>query len=83
MVTITGRIVGQGAGNNPGETNMIINYQLSEVVNGVMQNEESFPVTLTGTDQEIESILREEVAARVSELTGVSFTSSDVRGCRL
>lgn len=83
MVTITGRIVGQGAGNNPGETNMIISYQLSEVVNGIMQNEESFPVSLSGTDQEIENSLREGVAARVSEVTGVSFTAADVRGCKL
>jgi hypothetical protein len=82
--SITGRISGVGGG--PGDT---IGFSLRwdllpSAPNGHSASEEGeFYVDQTLTDTEMESTLRTLLAERVSTRSGLSFTSADVRGCKL
>jgi len=83
---ISARIIGQGGGDTPELTNIIINWRLSAPVGGASAGENIFPIEIpTMTDTEIEANLREQLSAFVTDLAavpGVVFTAADVLGCK-
>lgn len=83
---ITGRITGQGPGDAPGITNIIVRWEITSPVGNAAGGENVFPIDMQLTDSEIEASLRDQLAAFVSGLATVdqtirNFTASDVRGC--
>lgn len=81
MQTIIGRIIGQGTGSTPDEIGLEVKFSVSPQI--ILDGQFIVNVNKALTDQEIEAAVRQAVAQEVSNISGQTFTESDVRGCRL
>ena len=87
-ITLIGRVIANQP-DGPGLTIVTVQYEYSvpvaDIINGGMITigDAVAILDITQTDQEIEAILRDAVAADATHFSGLSFTSADVRGCRL
>ena len=81
---ITARVVTSGSSNVPGMLNVTLTWRLTASINGIVEESGApFDVDPNQTDTEIEASLRTQLADYVSNLVGQTFTSEDIRGCKL